>query len=142
VVVTGDARGLVQQIVAGRHRLAADEPVRAGGTDTGPSPYELLLGALGACTSMTVTLYARRKEWPLSSVRVTLRHSRIHAADCESCDTKAGYLDRIDCEIELAGALDDAQRARLLEIAGKCPVHRTLTSEVSIVTRLAESRGA
>jgi len=139
VLVTGDAGGFAQHIAAGRHRLAADEPSKAGGTDTGPSPYELLLSALGACTSMTLSLYARRKDWPLSAVRVTLRHSRIHAADCESCETKVGFLTRIDCEIELVGDLDDAQRARLLEIAEKCPVHRTLTSEISIATRLAET---
>jgi putative redox protein len=137
VIVSGRAGGLAQQITVGRHRLAADEPISAGGTDTGPGPYDLLLAALGSCTSMTLALYARRKQWPLEAVTVNLRHSRIHAADCASCETKEGHLDRIDRELELAGALTDEQRARLLEIADKCPVHRALTSEIHIRTRLA-----
>jgi len=116
--------------------LAADEPVEVGGTDTGPGPYDLLLAALGSCTSMTVAMYARRKEWPLETVRVRLRHLRIHAADCETCETKVGWLDRIERDIELVGSLDEAQRARLVDIADKCPVHRTLTSELVIRTRL------
>ncbi len=136
VVVRGKASGFAQEIVAGGHRLRADEPIDAGGTATGPDPYGLLLSALGACTSMTVAMYARRKEWPLEAVTVTLGHSKVHAADCESCETTEGLLDRIELQIELDGPLDADQRARLLEIAGKCPVHRTLTSEIEIRSRL------
>jgi uncharacterized OsmC-like protein len=136
VIVTGSATGFAQDVSVGRHRLAADEPTTAGGTATGPNPYDLLLAALGACTSMTVAMYARRKQWPLDAVTVRLRHSRIHAADCETCETREGRLDRIERDVELAGSLDEAQRARLLEIANKCPVHRTLTSEIDIRTRL------
>lgn len=120
----------------GKHRLAGDEPIEVGGTDTGPSPYDLLLAALGACTSMTVALYARRKAWPLESVTVRLRHFKVHAADCAECETKEGMLDRIEREVELFGTLTEEQRSRLLEIANKCPVHRTLTSEIDIRTRL------
>jgi uncharacterized OsmC-like protein len=136
VVVEGSAKGFAQEIAVGRHRLLADEPIRAGGTDTGPGPYDLLLAALGSCTSMTVSLYARRKQWPLESVRVRLRHAKIYARDCEDCETKEGMLDRIERDIELVGPLDEEQRGRLLEIANKCPVHRTLTSEIVIRTRL------
>jgi uncharacterized OsmC-like protein len=135
VVVRGGAGGFVQEIHAGAHRLHADEPVSAGGTDTGPSPYDLLLAALGACTSMTVAMYARRKAWPLEEVTVHLRHSRIHAADCAECETKEGMLDRIERDIHLEGPLTIGMRSKLLEIANKCPVHRTLTSEIDIKTR-------
>ena len=137
VTVHGSASGFAQEISVGRHRLAGDEPASAGGTDTGPNPYDLLLAALGSCTSMTVALYARRKQWPLEAVTVRLRHSKIHAADCESCETREGRLDRIDGDVELVGPLSQEQRARLLEIANKCPVHRTLVSEIDIQTRLA-----
>jgi putative redox protein len=136
VVVHGGAKAFIQEIAVGVHRLVADEPVAVGGTDAGASPYDLLLAALGSCTSMTVALYARRKQWPLESVQVTLRHAKIHAADCQDCETRVGMLDRIECDIELAGPLDAEQRARLLDIANKCPVHRTLTSEIVIETRL------
>ena len=136
VVVRGSAAGFAQEIHAGRHRLVSDEPVSAGGTDTGPSPYDLLLAALGACTSMTVGMYARRKAWPLEEVTVHLRHSKIHAADCAECETKEGMLDRIERDIHFDGPLTDEQRSRLLEIANKCPVHRTLTSEIEIETRV------
>jgi len=135
VVVRGSAAGFAQEIHAGAHRLHADEPLSAGGTDTGPSPYELLLAALGACTSMTVAMYARRKTWPLEEVTVHLRHSKIHATDCAECETKEGMLDRIERDIHLEGPLTIEMRSKLLEIANKCPVHRTLTSEINIKTR-------
>jgi len=124
-----------QQITAGQHRLVSDEP-RPIGDDAGPNPYDLLLAALGACTSMTVRMYADRKGWPLERVRVTLRHSRIHAKDCADCETTKGWIDHIDRDIEIAGDLDDIQRQRLLDISGRCPVHQTLTSEVHIATSL------
>jgi len=136
VVVRGSASGFAQVIQAGRHRLTSDEPAAAGGTDTGPSPYDLLLAALGSCTSITVGMYARRKGIPLDEVTVHLRHSKIHAEDCAGCETKEGMLDRIERDIHFAGALTDEQRSRLLEIANKCPVHRTLTSEIEIKTRV------
>ena len=138
VVVSGSAKGFAQEIAVGGHRLVADEPVAVGGTDTGAGPYDLLLAALGSCTSMTIALYARRKQWPLESVQVRLRHAKVHAADCEDCETKDVKLDRIECDVELVGPLDAEQRARLLDIANKCPVHRTLTSEITIATRLRE----
>jgi uncharacterized OsmC-like protein len=134
VVVTGEA-GLAQEIVSGKHRWRADEPAPQG-TDTGPSPYELLLAALGACTSMTLRLYAQRKGWDLQHVTVRLQHSRIHADDCLECETKQGYLDRIDRTIEVTGNLDETQKRRLLEIAEHCPIHRTLKSEINIRTSL------
>jgi putative redox protein len=136
IIVHGSAAGFAQEIAIGQHRLTADEPLSVGGTDAGPNPYDLLLAALGSCTSMTVALYARRKRWPLEAVTVTLRHSKIHAADCESCETKEGKLDHIERDVELVGSLSREQRARLLEIADMCPVHRTLTSEIDIQTRL------
>ena len=135
VVVSSEA-GLAQEIVAGDHRWRSDEPAPFG-TDTGPSPYDLLLASLGACTSMTLRLYAQRKGWDLQRVTVRVRHSRIHAEDCNDCETKEGYLDRIDREIELTGRLDDDQKRRLVEIAERCPVHRTLKSEINIRTSLA-----
>jgi uncharacterized OsmC-like protein len=136
VVVHGRATGFAQTITVGRHHLTADEPERAGGTDTGPGPYDLLLAALGSCTSMTVAIYARRKQWPLERVTVRLRHSKSYAEDCAECETKAGMLDQIECDVELQGPLDEPKRSKLLEIANKCPVHRTLTSEIVIRTRL------
>lgn len=136
VIVTGTGSSLAQAIAVGDHKLSADEPVAAGGTDTGPNPYDLLLAALGSCKSITVTLYARRKAWPLESVTVRLRHDKIHADDCESCESKDVLLDRIDCELSFSGPLSPEQRTRLLEIASRCPVHRTLTSEIEIRSRL------
>ena len=136
VVVTGGAAGFAQRISAGPHLLLGDEPTSAGGTDTGPSPYDLLLAALGSCTSMTIGLYARRKQWPLEAVTVTLRHSKVHAADCASCEQQPARLDHIQRDVHLSGPLQDDQRARLLDIANKCPVHRTLSSKIEIETRL------
>jgi putative redox protein len=121
-------------IQAGRHTLVGDEPQAVGGDDLGPSPYELLLAALGECTVMTLRMYARQKQWPLENARVTLTHGKIHAADCADCETKAGKLDRIERVVELVGPLDETQRERLMEIADKCPVHRTLHSEVKVAT--------
>jgi putative redox protein len=138
VVVRGAATAFVQEVVVGAHRLAADEPIAVGGSDSGPTPYDLLLASLGSCTSMTVGLYARRKGWPLEAVTVRLRHGRIHAEDCEHCETRDGMIERIEVVVELAGSLSDSQRTRLLEIAERCPVHRTLTSEIDIRTRAAD----
>ncbi len=137
VIVRGGIGSLEQEVLAGRHRLVGDEPEGPDGHDAGPSPYDYLLAALGTCTSMTLTLYARRKQWPLETITVRLQHSRVYATDCAECETKEGRIDRIDREIALGGPLDDGQRARLLEIADRCPVHRTLTSEINIRTRLA-----
>jgi putative redox protein len=140
VIVAATGAGPFEQVMLdGRHRLAADEPVSAGGGDAGPNPYELLLMSLGSCTSMTVHMYAGRKKWPLEQVVVRLRHKKVYAQDCADCEKPAAMIDRIDRNIEFIGALDDEQRKRLLEIADHCPVHRTLTSEISIVTVLAAS---
>lgn len=139
VTVSGTSADFVQRVDVGRHHFTADEPVAAGGTDAGPGPYDLLLAALGSCTSMTIGLYARRKGWPLRDVRVRLSHRKVHARDCADCDTKAGMLDLIERDIELYGPLDETQRARLLEIANKCPVHRTLSSEIRIQTQEIKS---
>jgi putative redox protein len=136
VEVTGDASGFAQQIAIGSHRITADEPVAVGGTATGPTPYQLLLAALGSCTSMTVAMYARRKAWPLTSVSVTLSHEKSHAADCANCESGGAQLDLIDRRLALEGPLSDEQRERLLDIANRCPVHRTLASQMKIVTRL------
>jgi uncharacterized OsmC-like protein/alpha-beta hydrolase superfamily lysophospholipase len=130
---TGGGR-FQQEVTVGTHRFLADEPLEVGGLDSGPGPYDLLLAGLGACTAMTLRLYAERKALPLERVTVRLNHSRIHAADCADCETKEGMLDRIDRAITLRGALDAEQWRRLLEIADKCPVHRTLTSEIDIRT--------
>ena len=135
VIVWGEGGAFAQQIAAGRYRLKGDEPLSAGGTDTGPSPYDFLLAALGSCTSMTVGMYARKKNWPLERVTVWLRHSKIYA-DCSECETREGMLERIERDVQLEGPLSAEQRSRLLEIADKCPVHRTLTSEINIRTRL------
>jgi putative redox protein len=135
VLVRETRRGLFQQeIISGPHRLLADEPVKAGGLDSGLGPYDLLLAALGACTSMTIRLYADRKQIPLLRTQVRLAHQKIHAVDCAECETKEGMVDHIDRIIALEGDLDAEQRKRLIEIADKCPVHRTLTSEINIRT--------
>jgi putative redox protein len=138
VVRTGTSKYRTD-IIAGRHRLVADEPVSAGGTDAGPTPYDYLAAALGSCTSMTLRMYADRKGWPLEETVVRLGHRKIHAQDCESCETQTGLIDRFDRDIELAGPLDAAQRERLLQIADRCPVHRTLHGEVQVKTTLKDA---
>ncbi len=140
VVVRGSAGGFLQQATAGRHTFPIDEPVSVGGTESAPDPYDYLLAALGACTSMTVGYYARREKIPLEHVTVSLRHARIHAQDCAECETKAGLLDRIDLDIQLTGPITPAQHAKLMEVAAKCPVHRTLKSEIDI--RLHDAAGS
>jgi uncharacterized OsmC-like protein len=135
VVVRETRKGTFQQqIISGAHHLVADEPANVGGLDSGPGPYDLLLAALGACTSMTLRLYAEQKKLPLTRVEVRLRHDRIYAVDCAECESKEGLIDHIERVITLEGDLDAKQRARLMEIADKCPVHRTLKSEVDIRT--------
>jgi uncharacterized OsmC-like protein/pimeloyl-ACP methyl ester carboxylesterase len=139
VVVRETRNSKFQQTVSiGPHQMLADEPVAAGGEDSGPGPYDFVLAGLGACTSMTMRLYADRKSLPLERTTVTLKHSKIHAQDCAECETREAMLDQIDLVIGMEGNLDAEQRKRLLEIADKCPVHRTLTSEIHIVTRAAD----
>jgi putative redox protein len=137
VVVRGAATGFAQQIIAGSHQFVSDEPTSVGGTDRGPTPYDLLLAGLGSCTSMTIAMYARRKQWALERVTIRLRHSRIHAEDCAACETRTGTIGLIERDIELEGVLDEEQRARLLAIANRCPVHMTLTTQMHIATKLA-----
>jgi putative redox protein len=140
VIVASTGAGAFQQVMLdGRHVLHADEPTTAGGDDTGPGPYELLLMALGSCTSMTVHLYAARKRWPLAQVIVSLSQSRIHVEDCAKCEESQAMIHRIARNIELIGPLDEAQRSRLLEIAERCPVHRTLTSRIEITSQLVSA---
>jgi uncharacterized OsmC-like protein/alpha-beta hydrolase superfamily lysophospholipase len=138
-VLVGETRNgkFEQSVVVGKHRYLADEPTSVGGNGSGPSPYEYLLAALGACTSMTIRLYADLKKIPLTRVSVKLKHDKIHATDCENCETKEGKIDRIDREIKLEGDLSDDERRRLLEIADKCPVHRTLHGEIDVRTKEA-----
>ena len=136
-MVRGNAEGFTQDIAVGPHQLTAEELKDMGGDDEGPTPYDLLLAALGSCTSITVTLYAQRKSWPLQEVITRLRHSRIHVTDCAECETEEGTINRIELDIEFVGPLSSEQRSKLLEIAKKCPVHRTLTSETNIRTRAA-----
>ena len=139
VVVRETRNSKFQQTVSiGPHRMLADEPVASGGEDSGPGPYDYLLAGLGACTSMTMRMYADRKSLPLERVTVTLKHSKIYAEDCAECETEAGMLDQIDRTIAMEGTLDADQRKRLMEISDKCPVHRTLTSEIRILTHAAD----
>lgn len=132
IVVRTGKMGYQTEITANGHSLIADEPIAQGGADTGPTPYDYLVAALGACSSITLRMYADRKQLPLDSIVVRLRHRKIHAEDCEQCETKEGRIDFVEREIELAGPLSDEQRQRLLQIADKCPVHRTLHSEVHV----------
>ncbi len=140
IVKSSSASKFAQRIFAGHHQMIADEPVLYGGKDRGPSPYGYLLSALGSCTAMTVQMYAQRKGIALESVSVTLSHQKIHADDCINCEEKSGKLDEIEIVLELTGDLSEDERQKLLEIANKCPVHRTLASENSIKTVLAEGR--
>ncbi|RSD14833.1 OsmC family protein [Amycolatopsis eburnea] len=133
VTATGDGT-YTHQVTTATHELLVDEPTALGGADAGPNPYELLLAALGSCTAITLRMYADRKGIPLTRATVRLRHDRIHAEDCEKCETERGMLSRITREISLEGELDEEQRARLMVIADKCPVHRTLSSEIVIET--------
>ena len=137
-VTASTGQGYRTEIIAGTHQLAADEPLSVGGTDSGPDPYGLLLAGLGACTSITLRMYADHKQWPLQSIDVHLNHQKIHARDCKACESDSGKVDLIEREIELIGPLDASQRQRLLEIADKCPVHRTLTSEIVVETHLRD----
>ncbi|WP_439381884.1 OsmC family protein [Amycolatopsis lexingtonensis] len=136
ITATGDGT-YTQQVTTATHELLVDEPVAVGGADAGPNPYELLLASLGSCTAITLRMYANRKGIPLARATIRLRHDRIHAEDCEKCETERGMLSRITREISLEGELDDEQRAKLMAIADKCPVHRTLSSEIAIETREA-----
>jgi len=144
-VVASTGSGLRTSVMARSYPLAyplvADEPEEIGGTDSGPTPYDYLLVALGSCTGMTLRMYADRKGWPLEAVTVRLGHRRIHGSDCLDCGTEHGRIDRIERETELEGPLDEQQRRRLLEVAERCPVHRTLTSEVKIDTRFRRTGG-
>jgi len=136
-VSEAEASGFRQDIVvAGRHQLIADEPVAMGGTDLGPSPYQLLAAALGACTTMTIRLYARRKGIPLAYVSCDVSHDRCHTEDCEDCDKGQAKVDVFHRVIRLEGDLNDDQRASLLAIADKCPVHKTLHGQALIRTEL------
>ena len=139
LIEDSEAGPFAETVHSGVHVLLADEPVANGGNDTGPDPYAYLIAALGACTAMTLRVYARQKKWPLQKVKVRLKHAKIYATDCAECETKEGKIDRIERFIELEGPLSDEQRTRLLQIADHCPVHRTLTSEISIVTRLSST---
>ena len=138
VVVRLDGAGFRTEMLANGFPLVADEPVAVGGTNAGPSPYDSLVAGLGACTAMTLRMYADRKGWPLEAVEVRLNHEKIHAKDCEDCEQKVGKIDQIERELVLSGPLDEAQRQRIKEIANRCPVHRTLEGEVKILTKLAD----
>lgn len=137
VIVHGTQQGkFKQEVIMGEHTLIADEPVSAGGDNAGPNPYDLLLAGLGACTSMTIRLYADFKKIPLEDVIVKLNHGKEYAADCEHCEDEKAKVDHIERLIELKGNLSEEQKAKLLAIANKCPVHKTLTSTITITTQL------
>ena len=136
VVVEGPTSGFRAEVTVNGHRLTVDEPVPVGGTDTGPSPYEMLLAALGSCTAMTLRLYADRRQWPLKRAVVKLRHHKVHAQDCVDCPKKPAKMDVVDRVLVLEGPLDEAQRAKLVEIAERCPVHQTLGSAIQVNTTL------
>jgi len=135
VVVTGPATGFRTEVDVGGHQLVVDEPIPVGGTDEGPSPYEMLLAGLGACTVMTLRIYADRRKWPLERARVTLEHHKVHVQDCIDCDQKQARIDVVERIITLEGSLTEEQRAKLMEIAERCPVHQTLQSKIQVNTR-------
>ena len=141
VTVHTPAVGFRTGVAIRQHSLVADEPTEVGGTDEGPTPYDLLGAALGTCTAMTLRMYADRKKWPLTGITVHVEHDRLHAEDCAHCETEEGHIDRLRRTLTLDGPLDDAQRARLAEIADRCPVHRTLEGEIVIATELASIEG-
>jgi putative redox protein len=141
VVIHGDGEELHQEIFIDSHRLAADEPPESGGSGRGPDPYDLLLASLGACTSITITMYAQSEGLPLRGVTTRLQHSNVHADDCAECETEEGKIDWVELHIELDGPLSDEQRSQLLEIAEKCPVHQTLTSETVIRIGFGDGSG-
>jgi len=136
VVVVGPATGFRTEVDVAGHHLVVDEPIPVGGTDAGPSPYEMLLAALGSCTAMTLRIYADRRKWPLERVRVTLQHRKVHAEDCAECERKPTKMDVVDRIIALEGALTEEQRTKLLEIAERCPVHQTLRGPIQVNTRV------
>jgi putative redox protein len=135
VMVSGPATGFRTDVEVGGHHLVVDEPTAVGGADEGPTPYEMLLAGLGACTAMTLRIYADRRKWPLERARISLRHRKVHAQDCVDCETKPAKMDVVDRIITLDGALTEEQRAKLLEIAERCPVHQTLQSKIQVNTR-------
>ena len=135
VVVEGPATGFRTKVDVGGHQLVVDEPIPVGGSDQGPSPYEMLLAGLGACTAMTLRIYADRRKWPLERARVTLQHHKVHVQDCIDCDRKAAKMDVVDRIITLEGDLNEEQRAKLMEIAERCPVHQTLQNKIQVNTR-------
>ena len=139
VVSETDDGQFTQKIIIGSHVLIADEPIINGGKDTGPSPYDFILAALGSCTSMTLRMYAKLKKFPLEHVIVRLKHEKIHVEDCVGCENDKSKIDHIERLIELEGTLTQEQRTHLLEIANKCPVHRTLMSKIIITTKLVEN---
>jgi putative redox protein len=142
VCVDAGSPPYLEKISVGPHTLVGDEPADAGGADAGPNPYELLLAALGTCTSITVRMFAQRRRWPLQGVHVRLSHGKVHAEDCAACETENRMIDRIEMQISFLGDLSDEQRLRLLDVANRCPVHRTLTSTIEISARAVQSAGA
>jgi len=136
VKVEGPASGFRTEVDISGHRFVVDEPTAVGGSDAGPTPYEMLLAGLGACTAMTLRIYADRRKWPLERARISLRHRKVHAQDCIDCDQKPAKMDVVDRVITLDGALTDEQRAKLLEIAERCPVHQTLQTKIQVNTTL------
>ncbi len=139
VVVRGHPGVLTQTAHTASHQMVIDEPLSLGGEDSGPTPYDLLLASLGACTAITLRMYAKRKGWPLEEIEVALSHDRIHARDCTDCEAETGMVDRIDRDIRIIGDLDAEQRQRLLQIADACPVHKTLSNEIHIVTHAVDA---